>query len=108
MIIYRCDSLDADDADDADSFSLLTDYPLSNDYKSATSASSASKELNFYLSSALEHPRHVALVVLLAQGLALVILLLALGQGHHQLGQPLLVDEEADGMFFTHNSPLAK
>ena len=26
MIIYRCDSLDADDADDADSFSLLTDY----------------------------------------------------------------------------------
>ena len=29
MIIYRCDSLDADDADDADSFSLLTDYPLS-------------------------------------------------------------------------------
>ena len=29
MIIYRCDSLDADDADDADSLSLLTDYPLS-------------------------------------------------------------------------------
>ena len=25
MIIYRCDSLDADDAD---SFSLVTDYPL--------------------------------------------------------------------------------
>ena len=40
MIIYRCDSLDADDADDADSFSLLTDYPLSK----------ASKELNSYLS----------------------------------------------------------
>ena len=30
MIIYRCDTLDAVDADDADSFSLLTDYPLSN------------------------------------------------------------------------------
>ena len=29
MIIYRCDSLDADDSDDADSFSLLIDYPLS-------------------------------------------------------------------------------
>ena len=28
MIIYRCDSLDADNADDADSFSLVTDYPL--------------------------------------------------------------------------------
>ena len=28
MIIYRCDSLDADDADDADSFSLLIDYML--------------------------------------------------------------------------------
>ena len=56
MIIYRCDSLDADDADDADSFSLLTDYPLSkiidqrHQRHLRLKTSSASKELNSYLS----------------------------------------------------------